>query len=269
MKISSAALERAVTPCVSQAPAGIGDFIARLLVRHPDLGPVEQEMRSAFQLLGSTFDSGAKVLTCGNGGSAADGEHIVGELMKAMVVPRPLHSQRREALRLVVPAELGEYLAEHLEGALPAISLGAQSALLTAIDNDIAGDMVFAQQVYGYGRSGDLLWALSTSGRSRNVVLAAATARAVGMTVLAFTGPSESPLGDMADVRVVVPASTVAHIQELHLAVYHTLCEALERRFFGGDAPSAHEKMEGSRRAPLDRESASRVGDRADRRKGE
>jgi D-sedoheptulose 7-phosphate isomerase len=131
-----------------------------------------------------------------------------------------------------VAGPTGVYLSQHLEGALPAIALSAHSAVVTAIQNDTAGDMAFAQQVYGYGRPGDLLWALSTSGRSRNVVLAAATATAAGMKVLAFTGEVESPLGELASVTVRAPASNTPLVQELHLPIYHALCEAVEQVFF-------------------------------------
>jgi D-sedoheptulose 7-phosphate isomerase len=203
-----------------------------LLVRYPALAPIESDILAAFDLLASTFAGGGKLLICGNGGSAADAEHIVGELMKTMASSRRLAAPERQALQDKVPGAAGVYLSEHLEGALPAIALGAHSALATAIQNDTAGDMVFAQQVYGYGRPGDLLWAFSTSGRSRNVVLAASTAIAAGVKVLAFTGEAQSPLGELATATVRAPASTTPEIQELHLPIYHALCEALEQRFF-------------------------------------
>jgi D-sedoheptulose 7-phosphate isomerase len=172
------------------------------------------------------------VLVCGNGGSAADAEHIVGELMKTMSRSRRLSAPERQAFQDKVPGADGVYLSEHLEGALATIALGAHSSLATAIQNDTAGDMVFAQQVYGYGRPEDVLWAFSTSGRSRNVVLAATTAVAAGMKVLAFTGESDGPLGQIATVAVKVPASSTPEVQEFHLPIYHALCEALEQRFF-------------------------------------
>jgi D-sedoheptulose 7-phosphate isomerase len=208
------------------------EVFRHLLSRYPALAPLERDIVAAFELLASSFRGGGKLLVCGNGGSAADAEHIVGELMKTMASSRRLSAPERQAFQGKVAGATGVYLSEHLEGALPTIALGAHSALATAIQNDTAGDMVFAQQVYGYGRPGDLLWAFSTSGRSRNVVLAAATAMATGMKVLAFTGEMESPLGEIASVAVKAPASTTPEIQEFHLPIYHALCEALEQRFF-------------------------------------
>ena len=178
------------------------EVFGHLLSRYPALAPLEGDIVAAFELLASTFQGGGKVLVCGNGGSAADAEHIVGELMKTMASSRRLSAPQRQAFQEKVAGPTGVYLSEHLEGALPTIALGAHTALATAVQNDTAGDMVFAQQVYGYGRPGDLLWVFSTSGRSRNVVLAAATAMATGMRLLAFTGESESPLGETANVVV-------------------------------------------------------------------
>lgn len=208
------------------------EVFGHLLTRYPALGPLESDIVAAFELLASTYQGGGKVLVCGNGGSAADAEHVVGELMKTMVTSRRLSAPERRAFQDKVPGATGEYLSEHLEGALPAISLGAHSALTTAIQNDTAGDMAFAQQVYGYGRPGDLLWAFSTSGRSTNVVLAAATATGIGMRVLTFTGEADSPLAGLATVAVKAPARNTPDIQELHLPIYHAVCEALEQRFF-------------------------------------
>jgi D-sedoheptulose 7-phosphate isomerase len=203
-----------------------------LLERHDDLRPISGPILAAFNLLISAFEGGHKVLVCGNGGSAADSAHIVGELMKGMTRRRPLAPADIDALQGLEHREMADYLLKHLEGALPAIDLSSQSALLAAIGNDTAGDMGFAQQVQGYGQSGDVLWALSTSGRSRNVLLAAEAARAKRLAVLAFTGPAESPLAGIADVAVHAPGQSVQEIQEVHLSVYHALCEMVELRAF-------------------------------------
>jgi phosphoheptose isomerase len=202
------------------------------MARYPTLVRVAPDILAAYELLSSAFLRGRKVLVCGNGGSAADAEHIVGELMKTMVRHRELRAAERQAIRDKLPGGIGDYLADHLEGSLPAMALVAQSSLMSAIQNDMGGDLVFAQQVFGYGHSGDVLWALSTSGRSRNVVLAAATALIRDMKVLAFTGPFPSPLSQFATITVSAPGQSVQEVQELHLATYHTICEALERRFF-------------------------------------
>lgn len=206
--------------------------VGRLTARRPELVPLAGPVTGAFELLATCFAAGGTAYVCGNGGSAADTEHIVGELVKSMGRPRPLPGPERAALGAAAPAELADYLADHLEGGLRAVSLVSPVGLLTAVANDIGGDMIFAQQVHALGRPGDVLWALSTSGRSRNVVLAAAAARARGMAVLALTGEPGEPLGPMADVWVPVPASTAGSAQELHQPIYHSLCEALEEAFF-------------------------------------
>jgi D-sedoheptulose 7-phosphate isomerase len=206
---------------------------ARLVERLPGLVPVEAAIEQAFDVLVRTYAQGGNVLVCGNGGSAADAEHIVGELMKGMAGRRPLGDEAFLAELSGTVPEYAEYLKQHLDEALSTVSLCSQSSLITAVGNDVAGDMGFAQQVYGYGRPGDLLWALSTSGRSRNVVLAAATAKACGMKVLALTGEPGELLGELADVWIKVPSTEVATTQELHLPIYHALCEALEEDFFG------------------------------------
>jgi phosphoheptose isomerase len=208
-------------------------ILAALVERRPEIQPVAGQVEAAFGLLRTAFASGHKLLACGNGGSAADAAHIVGELMKGMSQRRPLPSDEAAAFEILESREQREYLVAHLERALPCIDLGSHQALLSAIGNDTAGDMGFAQQVIGYGRPGDVLWALSTSGRSRNVMLAAATARARGLSVLAFTGAAPSALSDLADIAVLVPATATPHVQELHISVYHALCEMLEISFFG------------------------------------
>lgn len=216
---------------MSAALSGLG-------TRHRALAPLGPVLHDALGLLERCLRAGGTVYVCGNGGSAADAEHIVGELMKSMARPRPLGAPDRRALGAAAPDDLAAdaaYLAEKLEGALRAVCLSSQSALLTAVANDTGGDLGFAQQVFGYGRPGDVLWALSTSGRARNVVLAALAARARAMPVLALTGRSGQPLGSLADVWVAVPADDVAGAQELHRPVYHALCQALEDAFFGGD----------------------------------
>ncbi len=210
------------------------DF-AGLLARHPELSALLPQVEAALTMLTRTVEAGGTIYVGGNGGSAADAEHIVGELMKGMEHRRPLGDHERARLRDRAPdAMAGEadYLAGQLEGALRAVCLTSQSGLLSAIANDTAGDMGMAQQLHGYGRPGDLFWALSTSGRSRNVVLGALAARAAGVHVLAFTGQRGDRLGDLADVWVPVPATDVAAVQELHQPLYHALCAAMEEHYW-------------------------------------
>ncbi len=229
-------------PELDVRPRGHADF-AGLLSRHPELAPVRSDIEAAFSLLTRAIETGGTVYVGGNGGSAADAEHIVGELMKGMEHRRPLGGPERAALRHSAPGPLAceaDYLAERLEGALRAVCLTSQSGLLSAVANDTAGDMGMAQQIHGYGRRGDVFWALSTSGRSRNVVLASLAARAAGMHVLALTGAAGERLGSLADAWVAVPATEVAAVQELHQPIYHALCAALEQRYWpGGGADKA------------------------------
>lgn len=202
-----------------------------LLAKFPDLTPLVPDLHRAYDLLLSCYRAGGQVLLCGNGGSASDSEHVVGELMKGYLSARPVPAALRQQLVAEFP-DTGAYLADHLQGALPTHSLVSQTSLITAIANDIAGDMIFAQQVYGYGRRGDVLIAISTSGRSRNVVQAARVARVLGLHTLAMTGGSGGDLKDLCTVTVCVPPDRTADIQERHLAIYHALCALLEEALF-------------------------------------
>jgi len=206
--------------------------LGELVENYPDLLPVAAQAQQACELLLQCYRGGGKVLVCGNGGSAADSEHLVGELMKSYLLPRRLPAERRAALA-ATSANDGAYLAEHLQSALPAISLASQVALMTAVANDLGADLVFAQQVVGYGRAGDALVAISTSGNSRNVLLAAAVARAQGLKTIGFMGRGGGQLRGLCDVAVCVPHDRTAVVQERHLALYHAICGALERSLFG------------------------------------
>jgi phosphoheptose isomerase len=211
-------------------PQSGDEVLDTLFRRYPDLLICEDAVRAARFEITSAFRNGNKLLTCGNGGSAADSEHIVGELMKSFRFKRPVS----EGFKKTYYEANGEDAPEWLEGALPAISLVSQTALSTAFGNDEASVGVFAQQVLGYGKSGDILLAISTSGNSANVVEAAKVARAVGVKVVALTGSSDSRLSSIADVCVRVPRKEVFQVQELHLPVYHCLCAAAEADLFGG-----------------------------------
>ncbi len=171
------------------------------------------------------------MLVCGNGGSASDSEHLVADLVKGFISNRPIPTAERERLRLVAGAR-GTEIAERLQGALPAVALISQAALVTAVGNDVDYDMVFAQQVHGLGRRGDVLIAISTTGNSGSVVNAAVVARARSMHVIALTGRDGGDLAGFADIAIQVPADRVYEVQELHLPVYHALALALEERFF-------------------------------------
>jgi phosphoheptose isomerase len=207
-----------------------------MLESHPALEKCETEVVAAFGLLRDCYNGGGKVLVCGNGGSAADAEHIVGELMNKLRAPRPIDGKEQSEIRrgaVGSRAEEVEYVCENLQRALPAISLSSQTALMTAVGNDVAADMVFAQQVFGYGVAGDVLWAISTSGNSRNILTAALVAKARGVKVLGLTGADGGALAERSDVVVRVPERVTYRVQELHLPVYHTACSMLECELFG------------------------------------
>lgn len=201
------------------------DYLKRMIERYPALGPVSGEVRSAYEILHGCYRQEGKLLVCGNGGSASDAEHIVGELMKGFYRQRSLSREEKEIF-----GELGD----NLQGALPAIALTGHPALSTAFMNDVDPKMVFAQQVYGYGRAGDVLMALTTSGNSRNVLNAARVARAKGMKVIGLTGRDGGSLKELCDVCIIVPGQATADIQEYHLPVYHAICAMLEESFFEG-----------------------------------
>lgn len=202
-----------------------------LTSRYPALEACKADILVAFEVLRDSYAHGGKLLVCGNGGSAADAEHIVGELMKGFKSSRKLDEVSRKKLEDIDSA-IGSMLADNLQGALPAIALDGHSALSTAYMNDCEPLMCFAQQVNGYGRESDVLLSISTSGNSKNVVYAAVTAKAKGMKVIGLTGQKESKLSAMADVCIRVPETETYKIQELHLPVYHSLCLMLEEEFF-------------------------------------
>lgn len=192
-----------------------------LIDRYPQLNTCEKDIEMALALMIDTYKKGGKILVCGNGGSAADADHIVGELMKDFKLPRKVTDKR-------IPQEL----REKLQGALPAISLSAHTSLMTATINDNDADMIFAQQVYGYANENDLLIAISTSGNSKNVVNAVKVAKALDVKVIALTGEMGGILKDLANVTICAPSTETYKIQEYHLPIYHYLCAKVEEEFF-------------------------------------
>lgn len=208
------------------------DQLNLLIERYPKLVVCKDDIKKAYELLEAAYSNGRKLLVCGNGGSASDSEHIVGELMKEFNLKRKVYSDQATALKAIDP-ELGQILADNLQGALPAICLTGHSSLTTAFMNDANADLVFAQQVNGYGKPGDVFLGISTSGNSKNVLYAAVNAKAKGLKVVGLTGAKESKLMKYADVCIRVPETETYKIQELHLPVYHCLCLMLEENFFG------------------------------------
>lgn len=207
------------------------DRIEELLGRYPALAPAAGDIRRAGEALCRCVLAGGKVLTCGNGGSAADAEHVVGELMKEFLRRRPIGEEARQRLTAADPSPAD--LIAGLQGAIPAICLNSQTSLLTALCNDGDPAMVFAQQVYGYGRPGDVLLAFSTSGNSANVANALRVARAVGCTGILIAGENGGRCAGLAEVAVLLPETETYKVQELTLPLYHCLCAMAEDAVFG------------------------------------
>lgn len=198
--------------------------IENLLERRPELESCKSDIRAACKLLLNCFRQGHQVLLCGNGGSAADCEHIAGELVKRFSRPRPLSEELRK--------KLGPDLSKNLHGALPALSLPSMVGFTTAFVNDDTPEYAFAQQVVAFGKPGDILLGISTSGNSKNIVHAINTANSLDLHTIGLTGQSGGKLSSICDIAIQVPATEVPRVQELHLPVYHTLCQVVEDTLF-------------------------------------
>lgn len=209
--------------------------IDRLIKRYPSLEKVEQSVIDAYQILEKCYRDDHKLLIAGNGGSAADSEHIAGELMKRFKIQRTVPASFANKLKEIDPVR-GEDLARNLEQGLMAIPLVAHEALTTAYMNDVDALGVFAQQLYGFGRKGDVFLGISTSGNSKNIMSATVVAKALGIKVIGLTGAKGGELAETADVAIRIPETETYMIQELHLPVYHCLCLMLEDKFFGKDS---------------------------------
>jgi len=210
---------------------GKDTILDQLCERYPSLHQIRGFIEEAAASLITCFESGGKLLICGNGGSSADSLHIAGELMKSFEMKRPLSLIIKEKLAEVSP-DRGTFIGHRLEAGLPAISLAANNPLITAISNDIDPDLIFAQQIIALGKPNDVLIAVSTSGNSWNVIDACITARAIGIKVAGITGKTGGRMKDHCDILVNVPEESTAMIQELHLPVLHALCRIVEDNFF-------------------------------------
>lgn len=208
------------------------EFIDELITRYPVLKGSGKELHHAYGVLEECYSNHGKLLIAGNGGSASDAEHIVGELMKSFCLERSLNAELAEKLERVDP-QMGKELSGRLQGALPAISLVNHSGLNSAFLNDVEGSMCFAQQVIGYGNKEDVFLGISTSGNSKNIIYAAIAAKAKGLRVIGLTGHGGGKLAELSDVIIAVDETETYKVQELHLPVYHCLCLMLEKRFFG------------------------------------
>ncbi len=202
-----------------------------LIERYPVLSGIKDDILNAYFVLEDCYNHDGKLLVAGNGGSAADAEHIVGELMKRFKTPRPVTSEFAEKMKELDPVR-GETLSKNLERGLMAISLTCHESLSTAYINDVDGLGVFAQQLLGYGRKGDVFLGISTSGNSKNIMYATVVARALGMKVIGLTGANGGELAKVADVCIKAPSDETYMVQELHLPIYHCLCLMIEDKYF-------------------------------------
>lgn len=207
-------------------------LVDALIERYPMLKVCKSDIVSTYELLEEAYSRGRKLLVGGNGGSASDSEHIVGELMKEFKLKRKIYSAQVRRM-IEIDAEMGTILAEHLQGSLSAISLVGEPSLTTAFMNDAVPVLIFAQQINGLGCAGDVFWGISTSGNSKNILYAAVVAKSKGLKVIGLTGENKNRLMEFADVCICVPETETYKIQELHLPVYHCLCLMLEEKFFG------------------------------------
>lgn len=211
--------------------SNVTGYIDELIERYPVLKENKNSILNAYSIMEQSYINNGKLLIAGNGGSAADSEHIAGELMKSFKLSRNVSSDFAQKL-ISVDADRGKLLAENLQRTLTAIPLVSHSALSTAYINDVDGLGVFAQQLFGFGQKGDVFLAISTSGNSENVLRAAVVARAMDIKVIGLTGKQGGKLAEIADETIQVPETETFKIQELHLPVYHCLCLMLEERFF-------------------------------------
>lgn len=207
------------------------NHIINLINNIPALKNCEQDILLACDALVNTYRNGGKLLVCGNGGSSSDSEHIVGELMKGFILPRRISEQARQKL-MRSAGEDGEILCDKLQCALPAISLTSHTSLTTALTNDTGADMIFAQQVFGFGQPNDIFLGLSTSGNSKNVIYAVKTAKAIGLCTIAMTGETGGKLAELCDIVIKAPSEITHEVQEMHLPIYHAICMQLEQTFF-------------------------------------
>ncbi len=205
--------------------------MSELYNRYPALLQCSEDIEKGLELFINTYKNGGKILIGGNGGSCADSDHIVGELMKGFMLKRPVGDELKNTL-INLGFDDADYICDNLQGSLPAISLPSQSAVLSAFINDVSAEMMFAQLVYGYANENDLLVCLSTSGNSKNLVQAAKVAKAKSVKILSMTGEEKSRLSELSDVTIRVPEIETYKVQELHLPVYHYLCAMTEKEFF-------------------------------------
>lgn len=206
-------------------------MLNELLKRYPSLAEIKDDITKATDAIISCYEKGGKVLLCGNGGSCADCEHIVGELMKGFLKLRPISEDKKAEMKANSPIVDDEILSK-LQGGLPAISLPSMTALNSALCNDVDPELIYAQPLMALGNKGDILIAISTSGNSKNVFGAVKVAKALGVTVIGLTGKTGGNLREHSDICICAPETETFKIQELHLPIYHYICAEVEAHFF-------------------------------------
>lgn len=211
--------------------AGTEKILHNCCQKNPEVAKIREPLRKAVCLLCDCFERGGQLLVCGNGGSCADADHIVGELVKAFKLKRPLTAPL--AMALSDQGHQGKLLAENLQGGLPAINLGAHSALMTAVVNDMGGEYIYAQQVAAYGREGDVLLGISTSGNAADVLHAGLVAKAKGMKTIGLTGRTGGKMEEQFDQMLHADSTVTEEIQDIHSAIYHAICAAVEYQCWG------------------------------------
>lgn len=207
-------------------------LIENLIIRFPKLSNCKQEIENSILEIVNYYKNNGKLLICGNGGSASDSLHMVGELMKSFVLPRKLENKYIDKIKNIFPQE-AEYFISNLQSSLPAIALVSEISLITAYSNDNNSELVFAQQVLGYGNEEDILIAISTSGNSKNVIYASQISKIKGMKVILLTGKFGGKLKEISDININVEEEETYIIQEYHLPIYHTICLGVEKEMFG------------------------------------
>lgn len=206
-------------------------FIDEFFGRHADLLPLQETVLQACNMLISAFQNGNKLLLCGNGGSCADCDHIAGEFLKGFLLKRPVNEELKNKMAEQY-GETGKDVADKLQQGLPTISLNTHSAAISAFENDVDPELIYAQQVLAYGKPGDVLIGISTSGNAKNVASAVMTANALGLHTIGLTGKDGGKLAQFAEIPLIMPQCETYRIQEDHLAVYHLLCAVVESELF-------------------------------------
>lgn len=207
------------------------NFVDAFFERHPDLVPLQDQILHACNMLITAFQNGNKLLLCGNGGSCADCDHIAGEFLKGFLLKRPVNDDLKNTMAEKY-GEMGAEIAGKLQQGLPTISLNTHSAAISAFENDVDPELIYAQQALAYGKPGDILIGISTSGGAKNVAAAVMTANSLGLHTIGLTGKDGGQLARLAELPLIMPKCETYRIQEDHLAVYHLLCAVVEYEIF-------------------------------------